>query len=224
MKNVIKTSLADQIYTILREDIINQRIKCGEKLTLKALQERFGTSSTPIREAIKRLNQEGLIENVTNVGAKVINIKANDIKEIYDFCSVLDVAALKMALENEKIDNMIQELDDAIKYQEISLKNSNINNFKIYSDKFHDVLYKYANNSRLYDASIKIRSQFTILANKYQNYKNAETTVLAEHKNILEAIKNKEIEKASSLMMQHFEHGKCYLLKSIEEGAYNISK
>ena len=90
MKNVIKTSLADQIYTILREDIINQRIKCGEKLTLKTLQERFGTSSTPIREAIKRLNQEGLIENVTNVGAKVINIKANDIKEIYDFCSVLE--------------------------------------------------------------------------------------------------------------------------------------
>lgn len=218
MIEVIKTTLGDQIYAILREDIISQRIKCGEKLTLKALQDRFDISSTPIREAIKRLSQEGLVEHVTNVGAKVIDINEKDIIEIYDFCSVLDSAALKYAMKSNEYEKLVYELENCIKSQEISLNNNDIADFKLHSDNFHDILYKYANNSRLYDAARSIRSQFTILTNKYQNYVNAETTVLSEHKELLEAIKSKNVENASSIMTRHFEHAKNYLLKSIKEG------
>lgn len=218
MIEVIKTTLGDQIYAILREDIISQRIKCGEKLTLKALQDRFDISSTPIREAIKRLSQEGLVEHVTNVGAKVIDINEKDITEIYDFCSVLDSAALKYAMKINEYEELVYELENCIKSQEISLNNNDIADFKLHSDNFHDILYKYANNSRLYDAARSIRSQFTILTNKYQNYVNAETTVLSEHKELLEAIKSKNVENASSIMTRHFEHAKNYLLKSIKEG------
>lgn len=217
MIDIIKATLGDQIYTILRDDIINQRIKCGEKLTLKSLQERFEISSTPIREAIKRLSQEGLMEHLTNVGARVIEIDAKDIREIYDFCSVLDTAALKMAMSSEKVDELIQELENCIKSQEASLDNNNIAGFKLHSDNFHDILYKYADNSRLYNACKNIRSQLTILTNIYQNFTNAETVVLNEHKKILETIKTKDIENASSLMTRHFEHGKNYLLDSIRE-------
>ncbi|SHJ07580.1 GntR family transcriptional regulator [Lutispora thermophila] len=218
MIEVIKTTLADQIYTILRDDIISQRIKCGEKLTLKALQERFDISSTPIREAIKRLSQEGLVEHVTNVGAKVIDIKEKDIIEIYDFCSVLDSAALEYAMRSSEFDELVYELENCIKSQEISLNINDMTSFKLHSDNFHDILYKYADNSRLYDAARNIRSQFTILTNKYQNYINAETNVLTEHKELLEAIKSKDVEKASSIMARHFEHAKNYLLKALEEG------
>lgn len=218
MIEVIKTTLGDQIYAILREDIISQRIKCGEKLTLKALQDRFDISSTPIREAIKRLSQEGLVEHVTNVGAKVIDINEKDITEIYDFCSVLDSAALKYAMKSNEYEKLVYELENCIKSQEISLNNNDIADFKLHSDNFHDILYKYANNSRLYDAARSIRSQFTILTNKYQNYVNAETTVLSEHKELLEAIKSNNVENASSIMTRHFEHAKNYLLKSIKEG------
>lgn len=215
MIKVIKTTLGDQIYSILREDIISQRIKCGEKLTLKALQERFDISSTPIREAIKRLSQEGLVEHVTNVGAKVIDIKEKDIIEIYDLCSVLDSAALKYAIRSSRYEELVNELENCIKSQEIALNNGSIEDFKLHSDNFHDILYKYADNTRLYDAAKRIRSQFTILTNKYQNYLNAETVVLFEHKELLKAIKSKDIENALSLMTRHFEHGKNYLMNNI---------
>lgn len=215
MIEVIKTTLGDQIYSILREDIISQRIKCGEKLTLKALQERFDISSTPIREAIKRLSQEGLVEHVTNVGAKVIDIKEKDIIEIYDFCAVLDSAALKYAIRSSRYEELVNELENCIKSQEIALNNGSIEDFKLHSDNFHDILYKYADNTRLYDAAKRIRSQFTILTNKYQNYLNAETVVLFEHKELLKAIKSKDIENALSLMTRHFEHGKNYLMNNI---------
>ena len=215
MIEVIKTTLADQIYSVLRDDIINQRIKCGEKLTLKNLQERFKTSSTPIREAIKRLSQEGLVDHVTNIGAKVIDIKEKDIIEIYDLCSVLDSAALKYAIRSSRYEELVNELENCIKSQEIALNNGSIEDFKLHSDNFHDILYKYADNTRLYDAAKRIRSQFTILTNKYQNYLNAETVVLFEHKELLKAIKSKDIENALSLMTRHFEHGKNYLMNNI---------
>lgn len=215
MHDIVKMTLAEQIYTILREDIISQKIKCGEKLTLKALQERFDISSTPIREAIKRLSQEGLINHITNIGGKVVEITEKDIIEIYDFCSLLDVAALKLALKTSNVDDVINSLKKCIELQEIALRQGNIEDFKLHSDDFHDILYKYSNNSKLYDASLKIRSLFSILTNRYQNFINVEEVVFKEHKNIFEAITDKDFDRAILLMEAHFEHAKTCLLENI---------
>ena len=67
-----KATLSEQIYTILKNDILDQSIPQGEKLTLKNLQERFATSSTPIRDALTRLTEEGLVNYYSNVGVTVI--------------------------------------------------------------------------------------------------------------------------------------------------------
>lgn len=216
MRDLVKMTLAEQIYTILREDIINQAIPCGEKLTLKALQERFDISSTPIREAINRLSQDGLVDHVTNVGAKVVDMKEKDIKEIYDFCSYLDGAALKLALESGNVDNIICELKQCLELQEQSLESGNMDAFKSHSDYFHDIFFKYADNSRLYSAALKIRSQFSILTTIYQNFTIAKSVVFIEHKNIAAAIENRDFDNASLLMRNHFEHAKCYLLRNIK--------
>ena len=216
MRNIVKMTLADQIYSILREDIINQNIECGEKLTLKILQERFGISSTPIREALNRLSQEGLIDHVTNIGAKVVDIKEKDIQEIYDFCSFLDLAALKLALSSGKTDEIITELNDCIMLQEKALNSENIEEFKLHSDNFHDILFKYADNSRLYNASRNIRSQFSILTTIYQNFTVAKSVVFIEHKEIAAAIEGKDFEKAYTLMENHFIHAKNYMLHNIK--------
>jgi DNA-binding GntR family transcriptional regulator len=216
MRNVVKMTLADQIYSILREDIINQNIKCGEKLTLKVLQERFELSSTPIRDALNRLSQEGLIEHVTNIGAKVIDFKEKDIKEIYDFCSYLDLSALNLALESGKVAEILLELNNCIELQESSLESGDMDCFKLHSDNFHDIFFKYADNSRLYNASKNIRSQFTILTSIYQNFTISKSVVFIEHKAIAAAIASNDFVKAASLMKSHFEHAKSYLLDNLK--------
>ena len=85
-----KSTLSEQIYQILRNDILTQKIPCGEKLTLKVLQERFQVSSTPIREALTRLTQDQLVSYYSNVGVRVINFTADDLREIYTFMGDLD--------------------------------------------------------------------------------------------------------------------------------------
>lgn len=215
MSTLVKTTLSEQIYTILREDIINQTIKCGEKLTLKSLQNRFNVSSTPVREAMNRLSQEGLLDHVTNVGAKVVELKEKDIEEIYDFCSVLDVTALRLSLASKNLEEITAKLKLCLELQEQALASGNIKDFMKHSDDFHDIVFQYADNSRLYDASLRIRSQFSILTTKYQNYTITKSNVLKEHKNIADAIFAKDLNRAESLMIQHFENAKTYLLSNI---------
>ena len=75
-----KSTLSEQIYQILRNDILTQKIKCGEKLTLKVLQERFQVSSTPVREALTRLTQDQLVSYYSNIGVNVISFSPEDRK------------------------------------------------------------------------------------------------------------------------------------------------
>jgi len=215
MKDLVKMTLAEQIYTILKDDIINQTIRGGEKLTLKALQKRFDISSTPIRDAMNRLSQEGLIDHVTNVGAKVVDLSMDDIREIYDLCRILDVAAFKLALSNDRLNEFTAMLTESVRLQEEALNTDNLEDFRDHSDNFHDIFFQFANNSRLYGASLKIRSQLSILTSKYQNIFIAKSVVFEEHKEITAAVANKEFEKAESLLLIHFDHSKSYMMNNI---------
>lgn len=211
MENLQKQTLADQIYHIIREDILNQRLQCGEKITLKQLQDRFEISSTPIREALKRLGQDGLIEHETNVGARVVDISFSDAQEIYELCGVLDTAALRMSYSRNPA-----ALLDALKLnllaQSESLEAEQLEDFKFNSDAFHDIFYKYAENSRLFQACVRIRSQLTILTNIYQSHTQSRTLVYEDHLGIYTKLEAKDLAGALNLLELHFRHASEFLI------------
>ena len=108
-----KSTLSEQIYQILRNDILTQKIPCGKKLTLKLLQERFQVSSTPIREALTRLTQDQLVSYYSNVGIRVISFTADDLQEIYTFMGDLDGLAIRYASaspDQEKLQAEVTEI------------------------------------------------------------------------------------------------------------------
>ena len=108
-----KSTLSEQIYQILRNDILTQKIPCGEKLTLKVLQERFQVSSTPIREALTRLTQDQLVSYYSNVGVREISFTADDLREIYTFMGDLDGLAIRYASaspDQEKLQAEVTEI------------------------------------------------------------------------------------------------------------------
>ena len=108
--NLNKSTLSEQIYQILRTDILTQKIPLGEKLTLKNLQEQFGVSSTPIREALTRLSQDGLVNYYSNIGVNVISLSENDLKELYQFMGDLDRLAILYTADHPEHDQICQEL------------------------------------------------------------------------------------------------------------------
>ena len=88
-ENIIKLTLSEQIYNILKEDILAGTIPLGAKLTNRELQERFQVSSTPIRDAINKLNQDGLIGEVTKTGAQLISFDFEYSGELNEFILAL---------------------------------------------------------------------------------------------------------------------------------------
>ena len=109
-----KSTLSEQIYQILRSDILNQRIPLGTRLTLKNLKEQFGVSSTPIREALTRLTEEGLVNHYSNIGVNVISLTEKDLTELYQFMGDLDRLAILYSAEHPAQEQICRELEGVL--------------------------------------------------------------------------------------------------------------
>ena len=110
MLSIKKQSLVDLVYEKLREAIIQLQIPLGSKLNVNELQSKMGVSCTPLREAINRLQQEGLVVYETNVGAHVISLEPHDVLEIQQLAMTLHCAAIRLAMVNGSRGVIVSEL------------------------------------------------------------------------------------------------------------------
>ena len=99
MAAIQKRSLVDQVYERLRSDIITLQLPLGSRINVNELQDTLGVSCTPIREAVNRLQQEGLVTYENNVGAKVLTLEPKDVEEIQLLATTLHCAAAKLAMD-----------------------------------------------------------------------------------------------------------------------------
>lgn len=235
MMKLNKQTLSEQIYQILRSDILSQRIPSGTKLTLKSLTERFDVSSTPVREALTRLSEEQLVSYYSNVGVNVTELSANDLREIYEFMGDLDVLAISYAASSGKnTDALINELSENINEASNTLKHLNcagpageplpsdsaaadtdkaIENFIRLSDEFHLIFYKYCNNSRLTRSAERMRSQMSIAAYQYEKNTAHLLPIHEEHVRIFNTFRSGQYAEASELMKTHMKHSLKYALE-----------
>ena len=114
MARIKKTSLVDQIYSRLREDIITLKIPLGTRLNVNELQSDLGVSCTPIREAMNRLQQEELVVCENNVGARVLTLDEHDVREINELALTLQQAAVRLAMENSDREELLREVDEQL--------------------------------------------------------------------------------------------------------------
>lgn len=216
-----KNTLSTQIYHILREDILSQAIPLGEKLTLKTLQERFQVSSTPIRDALTRLNEEGLVEYYSNVGVNVISLTEKDLTELYQFIGDLDSISIRYASMypvQEKIIDKLKEnisITSCIKKQPLT-SDEETRRWIECSDNFHLIFYEFCNNSRLITAAKRLRSQLTIFSNAYERQPQPQIEIFEEHEKIYSSYLQQDYDKAVSFMKEHLNHSLDYALKSLD--------
>ena len=208
MAALVKKSLVDQIYEQLRKDIINQKIGWGEKLNVSELQERFEISCTPIREAINRLQKEGLVEYKNNIGASVIEIGEQDVVEIQQVASVLDFAAIKYAMKAGDSKQIAEELSLHIKnYQQAK---DEITRSRCI-EEFTDVFYKYAHNSRLVSMAQLIKGQQSMLRSTYGKEKKGHSN-MDDHIKIYNAVLLGDVDAAVKAMEKNYKKGTETLL------------
>ena len=146
MAVIKRVSLVDQVYDKLRERIVQLKIPFGSKLNVSKLQEEYGVSSTPVREALNRLLNEGLIEFDNNVGAHVIDITEKDVREIQEISFSYQMVAARNALRNGDAQQMAEEIEKYI--EEYRSSNGVIESCRCIRN-IMDVFYKNSNNDML---------------------------------------------------------------------------
>lgn len=160
MAVIKRVSLVDQVYEKIRKKIINLEVPFGSKLNVSKLQEEYGVSSTPVREALNRLLNEGLIEFENNVGASVIDITEEDVIEIQELEAAYEMAAVRYAMKKVDRDKMAEEI---LKYIEEYRITDNLQDSCTYIRKIKGVFLQNAKNQRLSSKSSTLSSVNEIL-------------------------------------------------------------
>ena len=186
--------LRDVVFNTLRKAILKGELKPGERLMEIALAERLGVSRTPVREAMRKLELEGLVVMIPRRGAQVANITEKDLN---------DVLEVRMALENLSIENACarmteEQLDELWK-------------------AFHEVIYKSSDNRRLNQVLNNLREQIYRYRVEYLKDEETRNLLVKEHEEIYEAIKNRDLKKAQEITYQHIENQREAIIRSIRE-------
>ena len=193
-----KSTLSEQIYQILRNDILTQKIPCGEKLTLKVLQERFQVSSTPIREALTRLTQDQLVSYYSNVGVRVINFTADDLREIYTFMGDLDGLAIRYASASPDQEKLQAEVTEILEKECAAAKAADVQPGTGIPTNSISFFTATCNNSRLAESAERLRSRdFYFFQPDCRETCDPVLGIYEEHLAIFQAYKDGDIEKAS---------------------------
>ncbi len=197
-------SLADQVFEHIENDILSGNYKRGDILTESKLSTMLGVSRTPIREALRRLEQEHLIEE-TGKGAIVIGITENDLEDIFLIRTKLEGLVCRIVAEN-RTEEQLAQLKETVELQEFYLNKQDPDRIKLMDNKFHELIYKFSGRNIFTEILIPLHK-------KVQKYRRASITnksradaSVAEHKAILEAISEKDSQKAYELSVKHIEN------------------
>ena len=221
-----KITLSEQIYDELYHDITDQRLVCGQKLTLKVLKDRFNVSHTPIREALTRLSENGLVTYYSNCGVTVTEFTETDIRELFQFIGELDALAIQFCKNSFTQAPLLIELGEIIKKGNKLLEEGNITEWKEYSEEFHVAFYRHAQNHYLDEAATRIRAKVEVLSCMYYQKPNVEK-INEGHMEIYKAVQEHDFDRASEIMRYHLQYDMVYALnayKDYQERAKEVSE
>ena len=204
-------SLADQVFDHLETDILSGKYSRGEILTESKLSHELGVSRTPIREALRRLEQEHIIEE-TGKGSVVIGISEKDVDDIFVIRKQLETLAAGIAAEN-CTDEQLSKLREALELQEFYLEKGDGEQIKQMDNRFHYIVYRLSGSTVFYDILVPLHKKIQ----KYrkiavQSSGRAKASV-EEHRKIYEAIASGNKALAEKYVLEHVENAYSHIKK-----------
>ncbi len=207
-------TLSEQIYEELYHDITDQRLVCGQKLTLKMLRDRFNVSHTPIREALMRLVENGLVTYYSNCGVAVTEFSDSDIRQLFQLIAELDSMAIRFCQSSFNQMPLLMDLKDVVERGTKALEADDLAAWKEASERFHIVFYKHCQNEYLNDASAKLRAKLEVLSCMYYYQDQNVEKIHQGHVAIYELVQAGDFQQAAERMRQHLQCDMAFALKA----------
>ena len=194
--------LRDVVFNTLRRAILRGELKPGERLMEIQLANKLGVSRTPIREAIRKLELEGLVLMVPRKGAEVAEITEKNLRDVLEVRCALEELAVQLACDRIDRERMQQLLDAAAHFRDI-LGTADITELGEADEAFHDVIFQATGNQRLIQLLNNLREQMYRYRIEYLKKKECYPQLLEEHAAIIQAIREHDKAKATGITVQH---------------------
>ena len=197
--------LRDVVFQTLEQAILMGDLKPGERLMEIHLAEQLGVSRTPIREAIRKLEQEGLVVNIPRRGAYVAEITKKDLSDVLEVRSALEELAVELACRRISPEELA-ELKTACARFIDAIGQNDLEQSARQDIAFHDVIYKASRNDRLIQMATNLRMQMYRYRIEYLKDESAHPVLIHEHRALIDCIERKDIPGAKNVMRSHIEN------------------
>ncbi|AEG61679.1 GntR family transcriptional regulator [Desulforamulus ruminis] len=203
----IQPQVRDKVYKRLRQAIVEGRLKPGERLIERKFAQLLGVSRTPVREAIRILESEGLVVNLPRVGAVVAQVTDTEVMEVYRIRAVLEGLAARMAAEKIKPEEMNALTGRLEAIEQLALK-KRLGELEGVHLEFHKVIYQAACSPRLYEMIISLIDYITRYTRVGYCHPGRLEEATREHRQLLEAIKRKDGVLAERVAREHIDNSR----------------
>lgn len=208
--------LRDVVFNTLRQAIITGEFAPGERLMEIVLAERLGVSRTPVREAIRKLELEGLVVMVPRKGAEVARITEDGLKEVLEVRCAMEELAVVLACQRispegkDQLKKAHEEFVDAVQKKDILEIASK-------DEAFHQCIFEQTGNKRLLQIITNLKEQMYRYRMEYVKDIGYHESLIAEHEKLLNAIVSGDKKSAEDVMRCHIHNQEEIILKNIHQ-------
>jgi len=195
------------LYQEIQKDILSGAIPSNTKLTEAAVCKRYNVSRTPVREAFRQLEADGLIENIPNRGAFVSGLTKRDISDLFDLRALFEIQAVEWAIKRMTAED-IDALKETVEFMEFYTLKDDVEKVLTFNSQFHNIIYAGTKDRMIqktlstYQTYLKHSAPAKTFSGDYLRI------ILEEHKAIFAAVENKNVAAGRKAMEYHMEQSK----------------
>lgn len=208
-------SLSDKVFDAIEEEILTGELPSGETVSENKLSSRLGVSRTPVREALRRLEQEGLVRNEPGRGAVILGVTKQDLLDIYEIRVRIEGLAARSAAQSitEEQASAMREL---VELQEFYVSKGDSEKIRDLDSEFHSMIYSFCTSRVLSDTLNSLHHRIERFRRISVGASDRAVRMGAEHRAIMEALAAHDGDRAEALLIEHIKNARDALGKVIE--------
>ncbi len=193
-----QSTLVERIYQSIRDQMLSLKLPPGTRLKDTELAAAFGTSNTPVREALRRLETAALVETIPRRGTFVKRLSRSDVQGLYEVREALEVLAVRLAVERAS-DVLLQQVAETAELHLSTVKKGNIGEYLKYDRRFHELIAEGSDNSVLASMLFRLGDRFHVV----RRMDLEDSMSGQEHSDIAAALLDRDGKEATRLMKNH---------------------
>lgn len=212
---ISRQPLVRQIADRIRSSIVEGYFQIGEQLSETLLAEQFNVSRTPLREAFRVLESDGIVESLPYKGVRVFTMSPGELDSISEFRRTLEVAALQTIIKRDP-QSAAAALSTIVDNMEAAVESNDRLGFSRHDTQFHDALINLSGNPYLVRAYVIVYERLAVLRNLLNRDEGAMVRSVDDHRKIVQLIESGDFDAAETFLSTHIVNGNSYFADTIE--------